>query len=269
MEDGIGYATSTDVAAGVSADRPYGYSYSSGLHGHAVDINNPYSSTADIPAEWIDELEAGYRAEIAAAQAELDAHRVNLPGSAIGGSAREAALQAQIDTLQARIAERQRQRRRDERLRRSRNPGDMGVDSDWGALNALVRSSSSPETNAGSGTGSVDPSTAMVQGMLRYVLALPNTSSGVHVSGSRRGQRSEGGRTTYRNPRDPEGGVEDAAPAYVQEARDREVVVDAAEPESPPEYTAKEGEVGMRADQGRPGSSAGGARGGARGSGTG
>ena len=265
----MGSAIDTDTTVGVSADRPYGYSYSSGLRGHAVDINNPYSSTADIPAEWIDELEAGYRAEIAAAQAELDAHRANLPGSAIGGSAREAELQAQVDTLQARIAERQRQRQRDERLRRSREPGNIGVDSDWGALNALVRSSSSPEIDTGSGNGTVDPSTAMDQGMLRYVLTLPNTSSGVHGSGSRRGRRTEEGRTTYRNPRDPEGGVEDAAPAYVQEAREREVVVDAAEPEGPPEYTAKEGGAGAEADEGRPGSSTGGARGGARGSGTG
>jgi hypothetical protein len=44
--------------------------------------------------------------------------------------------------------------------------------------------------------------------------------------------------------------VEDAAPAYVQEAREREVVIDAAEPEGPPEYRAKEEEEGGEASTG-------------------
>lgn len=255
-------------------ERGMGIVHYNGIYGRPVDIDNPRIAQTSgggagtgtgedaLPGEWVDEIEAAYRAEIVAAQAALDALRVTTSAdgqeAGRGGagpaatdhtrSPRDIELQEQITALRTRMVDRRAQLDRQERRRRravarARSRDQAGGSDehimDWGPLNHLVRSPSGP-------SGSTTHSAARLREALRY----QRSSRPHHHPRQSQDRNSSEGQTIYRNPRDPEGGVEDAAPAYVQEAREREVVIDAAEPEGPPEYRAKEEEEGGEASTG-------------------
>lgn len=201
-------------------------------------------NTDDLSPVWRDELEAAYRAEIVAAEAALEEHRQTMlrhqerrrtQADTGGGTAsvmraamdearRHAELSAELATLRTRAAERTAQI----------NSADARSRAEGGYVRSsfarAVGERTFTRTFSGSGMPGTPTSTATYQP--------------VPIEPERRSS------TVYRNARDPEAGVQDAAPAYVQEADGGEVVIEQAAPEGPPEYRVKdepeEGESGRR-----------------------